>query len=176
MDKEQKDPKMNMPKFNMNWLYIIAICTLIFLYFSQGGTESSVKTTTSYENFKKMVLKGYASDIVVNNNEKTLLMYVKTEHIRDVFKQGVRQTGKNPCVEVEFGSVDKLETFIDQARSQKKFLGDFSYENKDSGDLMNIIINVLPFIFLVGIWIFFMRRMGGGGAGGGPHGHPLVPL
>lgn len=166
MDKEQKDPKMNMPKFNMNWLYIIAICTLIFLYFSQGGTESSVKTTTSYENFKKMVLKGYASDIVVNNNEKTLLMYVKTEHIRDVFKQGVRQTGKNPCVEVEFGSVDKLETFIDQARSQKKFLGDFSYENKDSGDLMNIIINVLPFIFLVGIWIFFMRRMGGGGAGG----------
>lgn len=166
MNKEQKDPRMNMPKFNMNWLYIIAICTLVFLYFSQGGVESSVKTTTSYENFKKMVLKGYASDIVVNNNEKTLLMYVKTEHIRDVFKQGVRQTGKRPCVEVEFGSVDKLETFIDQARTQNKFSGDFSYENKDSGDMMNIIINVLPFIFLVGIWIFFMRRMGGGGAGG----------
>ena len=33
--------------------------------------------------------------------------------------------------------------------------------------MTNILINVLPFVVLVAIWIFLMRRMGGGGAGGG---------
>ena len=167
MSNNPNEPKMNMPKFNMNWLYFIVICTLIFLFFSGGGIKSSVKTTTSYSQFKVMVMKGYAERIVVNNDKKTLQMYVKTEHIRDVFKQGIKQTGENPCVEVEFGSVDNLEQFVNEARQLKKFTGDFSYENKNNNDLMNILLNILPFIFLVGIWIFFMRRMGTGGGGGG---------
>ena len=36
-------PKMNMPKFNMNWIYVVAIVALGLLYFSSGGpTNSSV--------------------------------------------------------------------------------------------------------------------------------------
>ena len=68
---------------------------------------------------------------------------------------------------MEYGSVDNLETFINEARNQKKFTGDYSYENKNSNTMTNILINVLPFVVLVAIWIFLMRRMGGGGAGGG---------
>ena len=167
MSEEQKQPKMNMPRFNMNWLYVVIIAILAFLFMTEGGSQSSIKTTTSYSQFKTMVLKGYANRIIVNNDEKTLKMYVKTEHVRDVFKQSVKQTGTDPFVEVEYGSVDNLETFINEARNQKKFTGDYSYENKNSNTMTNILINVLPFVVLVAIWIFLMRRMGGGGAGGG---------
>ena len=167
INEQQNKPKPNMPRFNLTWFYLIVMCVLAFLFFSQGGMKSSVKTTTSYDNFKKMVLKGYAKEIVVNNNEKTLLMYVKTEHVRDVFKQGKEKTGNDPCVEVEFGSVEKLETFIDDARKQKKFTGDYSYENKESNSLMQLFINVFPFIALILFWIFIMRRMGGGTGGAG---------
>ena len=167
MSEEQKQPKMNMPRFNMNWLYVVIIAILAFLFMTEGGSQSSIKTTTSYSQFKTMVLKGYANRIIVNNDEKTLKMYVKTEHVRDVFKQSVKQTGADPFVEVEYGSVDNLETFINEARNQKKFTGDYSYENKNSNTMTNILINVLPFVVLVAIWIFLMRRMGGGGAGGG---------
>ena len=167
MSEEQKQPKMNMPRFNMNWLYVVIIAILAFLFMTEGGSQSSIKTTTSYSQFKTMVLKGYANRIIVNNDEKTLKMYVKTEHVRDVFKQSVKQTGTDPFVEVEYGSVDNLETFINEARNQKKFTGDYSYENKNSNTMTNILINVLPFVVLVVIWIFLMRRMGGGGAGGG---------
>ncbi|MCI7010315.1 MAG: ATP-dependent zinc metalloprotease FtsH [Prevotella sp.] len=167
MSEEQKQPKMNMPRFNMNWLYVVIIAILAFLFMTEGGSQSSIKTTTSYSQFKTMVLKGYANRIIVNNDEKTLKMYVKTEHVRDVFKQSVKQTGTAPFVEVEYGSVDNLETFINEARNQKKFTGDYSYENKNSNTMTNILINVLPFVVLVAIWIFLMRRMGGGGAGGG---------
>ena len=167
MSEEQKQPKMNMPRFNMNWPYVVIIAILAFLFMTEGGSQSSIKTTTSYSQFKTMVLKGYANRIIVNNDEKTLKMYVKTEHVRDVFKQSVKQTGTDPFVEVEYGSVDNLETFINEARNQKKFTGDYSYENKNSNTMTNILINVLPFVVLVAIWIFLMRRMGGGGAGGG---------
>ena len=37
------------------------------------------------------VTKGYASEIVLNKDESTLKMYVKAEHIRDVFKAGTKQ-------------------------------------------------------------------------------------
>ena len=167
MSEEKKQPKMNMPRFNMNWLDVVIIAILAFLFMTEGGSQSSIKTTTSYSQFKTMVLKGYANRIIVNNDEKTLKMYVKTEHVRDVFKQSVKQTGTDPFVEVEYGSVDNLETFINEARNQKKFTGDYSYENKNSNTMTNILINVLPFVVLVAIWIFLMRRMGGGGAGGG---------
>ena len=166
-NQNNNNPKMNMPKFNMNWLYFIVLAILAFLFFTGGGGKSSVSVTTSYSEFKQMVLKGYAKEIVVNNNEKNLQMYVKPEHIRDVFKQGVNNTGTNPSVLVEYGSVDNLENFIEQARAAKKFTGKYSYENDDHSGLMNILINVLPFVFLVGIWIFFMRRMGGGSGGAG---------
>ena len=158
---------MNMPKFNMNWLYFIVLALLAILFITGGGGKSSVSVTTSYSEFKQMVLKGYAKEIVVNGTERTLQMYVNPEHIRDVFKQGVNNTGTNPSVLVEYGSVENLENFIEQAKASKKFTGKYSYENKSGSDFMNILLNVLPFVFLVGIWIFFMRRMGGGGAGSG---------
>ena len=35
------DPKMNMPRFNMNWIYAIAILALVLLYMSSGGPSNS---------------------------------------------------------------------------------------------------------------------------------------
>lgn len=170
MDKKnQNNPKMNMPRFNMNWIYGIVIVTLIALYMRGGGAaNSSVTTETSYDQFKTMVMKGYASKIVVNKEQNKLRMYVKPEHIRDVFKQGSDKTGEDPAVNVEFGSVDKVEQFVDEARAQKKFTGEYQYDNQKENNMINMIIyNLLPFVLIIGIWIFIMRRMSGGSGGAG---------
>ena len=126
---------MNMPRFNMNWIYGMVIILLAVLYFTQGSEQSSVKTETSYSDFKVMVMKGYAEKIVVNKYSNTLQMFVKPEHIRDVFHQGVQQTGKNPSVSVAIGSVDQVEQFVNKAREQKKFSGKFSYDNSKEGEI-----------------------------------------
>ena len=166
-NNNDKGPDMKMPKFNMNWIYLLMMVVLGVLYFTSGNSNSSVKTEASYTQFKTMVLKGYAKSIVVNNETNTLQMYVKPEHIRDVFKQGVDQTGKEPSVTVEYGSVDQVEAFVNEARQLKKFNGDFSYENKRDNDFFSMILyNLLPIFILVAIWMFFMRRMGGGLGGG----------
>ena len=156
---------MNMPRFNMNWIYGLVILTLALLYFTQGSEQSSVQTETSYSDFKVMVMKGYADKIVVNKYSNTLEMYVKPEHIRDVFHQGVQQTGKSPTVTVAIGSVDQVEQFVNQAREEQKFSGKFSYDNSKGNEFFSsLLMNVLFFAGIIFVWMFLMRRMGGSGA------------
>ena len=159
------DPKM--PRFNMNWIYAIAIAALALLWFSGGGpTNSSVAKQATYSEFKAMVNRGYASKIIVNKGQGTLRMYVKPEHIRDVFHQGTQQTGNEPYIEVEFGSVDQVESFIEEAKTSKTFTGQYSYENRRENEMFNMLLyNILPFVFIIGLMMFFMRRMGGGVGG-----------
>ena len=161
------DPKMNMPRFNMNWIYAIAIVALVLLYLSGGGpSNSSVAKQATYSEFKAMVNRGYASKIIVNKGQGTLRMYVKPEHIRDVFHQGTQQTGNEPYIEVEFGSVDQVEAFIEEAKTAKTFTGQYSYENRRENEIINTLLwNALPLIFIIGLMMFFMRRMGGGVGG-----------
>ena len=93
----------------MNWIYGIAILALGLLYFSSGGPQnSSVASKATYSNFKTMVNKGYASKIVVNKAQNTLRMYVKPEHIRDVFHKSAKETGTDPYMEVEIGSTQQI--------------------------------------------------------------------
>lgn len=162
--QQQSDPKM--PKFNMNWIYILAIAMLALFYFSNGRENSSISAEASYTEFKSVVMKGWAQKIVINKTESKLEVYVKPEHRRDVFKQEKEQTGKEPTMSVEFGSVDQVENFINQARAKKLFTGDLRYDNRDTNSILNIIIyNLLPIVLLVGLWVLVMRRMGGGMGG-----------
>ena len=151
----------------MNWIYGIVIIVLIVLYMTQGRESSSVTTQTSYSEFKSLVMKGYASEIVVNNYSNTLQVYIKPEHIRDVFHKGVQQTGQRPSVSVAIGSTEQVESFVNEAREANKFTGKYSYDNSKESEFFNsLIMNILFFGGIIMIWMFIMRRMGGGGGAG----------
>ena len=164
-------PKMNMPKFNMNWIYFVAILALLLLYLTSSGegmATPQAHTESTYSDFKAFVEHGYADKIVVNKNQNTLKMYVRAEHIRDVFKQGHKQTGTSPYVDVEIGSVDQVEQFVEKMKDEGKFKGKLSYENKSGGSIIgDLFYSLLPILFIVFLWMFFFRRMGGGGGFGG---------
>jgi ATP-dependent metalloprotease FtsH len=165
---DNNQPKM--PKFNMNWLYIIIMLFIALMLFSGGGeallSGSSPTQEATYTKFKEYVNKGYAKSVVINKDDGVLKMYVKPKYIRDVFHLTAQQAGPNPYVKVEFGSVDGLEGYLTAQQKAGK-LTDFSYENNKGGLWSYLLINVLPFALLIFFWIFIMRRMGGGGGGGG---------
>jgi cell division protease FtsH len=135
----------------------------------EGVTSPQVHTESTYSDFKAFVERGYADEIVVNKSQNTLKMYVKAEHIRDVFKQGHKQTGTNPYVDVQIGSADQVEQFVEKMREDGKFSGKLSYDNKSGGGFFSdLFVSLLPLIIIFGLWILFFRRMGGGaGLGGG---------
>ena len=51
---------------------------------------------------------------------------------------------------------------------EKVFTGELSFDNKRDNEFFSLILtNLIPILFIVGLWIFLMRRMGGGGGGVG---------
>lgn len=165
------DNQPKMPKFNMNWIYALVAITLGILILSNGGNLLSAPNTSKkadYTVFQQYVAKGYADKVVINKDKSTLKMFVKPKYIREIFKATAKQTGTSPYLEVEFGSVSELEKFL-MAERQAGKLTRFSYENESGSEFWNILMNLSFPIFLIVLWILFMRRMGGGagGAGGG---------
>ena len=68
---------------------------------------------------------------------------------------------------MEYGENGKVEEFVDSARANGYFKGKFDYEHESSNGILSFIItSLLPIFFLVFLWMFFMRRMGGGGGMG----------
>ena len=165
---DNNQPKM--PKFNMNWLYGLIIVTLAILFFTGGGNAllsgSGSATNARYSDFQAYVNRGWAKSIVINKDDNTLKMYVKEQNVRDVFRKSAQQVGPNPYVTVEFGSVDELEKFVTQAQKTGK-ISEFSYENQKGNHFWDLIIQLVPFLFLLGMLWFLMGRMGGGSNGGG---------
>ncbi len=158
------------PKFSINWIYyaIIVILGVIFLTNSGAAISKGSSKEDSYSNFKTYVTNGWAGNIVVNKTESKLRMYVPAAHVRDIFKQGLDQTGESPYIDVTYGSVDQVEQFINEQRTAGKYKGSLSYEVTSRSILTELLYSLGPIIFFVFLWFIIMRRMGsGGGIGGG---------
>ena len=160
---KEDNKKRNMPRFNIGWIYGIIILILAYLFIM--GNDSSASKNATYTEFKEYVTRGYASKIIANKDEGVLRMYVKPEFIRDIFKTGVKQTGKNPYLDITYPSDDKLEEFIDQQQQSGHFTGKLAYEHS-SGWVGSLLFNLLPFVLIFGVWFLLMRRLGGGAGSG----------
>ena len=163
MNNNTNKPKINVPKPNLSWLYIIIAMVIGFLYITSD--EGSMSKEITYTEFKDMVRKGYADKIIAYDNN-TVDMFIKPENIVDVFKKDANKVGRSPSVKVLVGSMESLEKFLDEEEKNGNFTGSIEYE-KDSDYFGVVFWNLLPIVFFVGLWIFIMRRMGGAGNGGG---------
>ena len=156
-------PKINVPRPSLSWLYVIIALVFGFLYFSSEDGSASKEIT--YTEFKEMVSKGYASKIIAYD-DNTVDMFIKLENIVDVFGKDANKVGRSPSVNVKIGSMEALDKFLDEEQDSGNFTGSISYE-KQTNYFGMIFWNIAPFLLLIGIWMFAMRRMSGGGGPGG---------
>ena len=164
-----KNNKQKRPRFNLTWFYVIIAVALGWLLFNSEGSGGGggMSKQGTYSEFRQYVAKGYASRVEVNTSRNQLNMYVKPEHIRDIFRTSdSNKVGKEPYVIVKYGSIEKVEEFLDEQQSKGHFKGQLTYREED-GMFYHILINFGPFLLLVLFWIFIMNRMGGGGSSGG---------
>jgi cell division protease FtsH len=164
-----KDPKnnMNMPRFNLNWVYAIIIIPLAYLLLQgNSGNFSSFHKEVSYSTFKSYVEKGYASKINVNKGDGIVTMYVKKDHAGKIFGNA-KQADENANVTAEISSVDNVDNFISEQQKANHFNGPVYYESGNSIFSSFRINLLLPIILFFGIYWLFFRRMSGGGGGGG---------
>ena len=123
--------------------YILAVFLLLALgqafYFSMQGGE-----TISYSDFKQRVRDGSVQEVVVAE-----------DRVRGVMKGGPK--GSHPFVAIRIEDPKLLE---DLEKADVKFTGEAP--NKWLAEIVGWII---PIIFLVALWSFFFRRMGGAEGG-----------
>ena len=154
-------PKM--PKFNMNWLYVIILIGLIVLFLTGGGDAlgGSAAKQATYTEFKEYVNKGYVLSASVNKAEGKLKLYINPKNIRDVYKTSAKNVGPSPYVEVEFGSIDEVDKYLDCMVKNKK-IHSYNYDNQKSNDFISLLVNIAPILFFLLFIMWMSGRMGGG--------------
>ena len=160
----KKPTKVNMPKFNLNWLYMIIAMMLLGLYLTnENGTATK---SISYDEFQQYVRDGYVNK-VIGYDDNSVEAYIKPQYVGNVFRQDSSRVGKTPLITTEAPSRESLGNFLQKERDEARFDGSVNYEKKRNY-FGAILWQILPFAFLIGFWIYMSRRMsGGGGMGGG---------
>ncbi|MBE6311702.1 MAG: ATP-dependent zinc metalloprotease FtsH [Bacteroidales bacterium] len=161
------DNKKNPKKVNINieWLYGIIAIVLLGMYFLSPSNNAK---EVSYSEFDQYMRKGYIEKIVVISNKDIVKGFVKKDSLAAVYGDKADLHADNPYIESHIPSTDKFDEYIQTVKKENIFNGDVRYE--ESKDYLgNLLWNILPFIFFIGLWIFLMNRMSGSG-GGGPGG------
>ena len=160
----KKPNKVNMPKFNLNWLYMIIAMMLLGLYITNENS-TGIKSV-SYDEFQQYVRDGYMSKII-GYDDNSVEAYIKPQYVKNVFQADSSKVGKNPMITTEAPSRESLGNFLQKEKDELHFDGSINYEKKRN--YFGVVLwQILPIAFLIGFWIFMSRRLsGGGGTGGG---------
>lgn len=159
MEKKQNN-KNGKAGFNLSWIYMFVIIALVMMIFSDNFGKGYNKEV-NYSEFKKLVAGGKGEKVELEKNSGIAHLYIKPEHVREVFKRKAEEVGKDPTVSTRIGSPDRFEQYMSEyptvAVSYKEDVNYFSY----------FLSFILPVLLLVGLWYFMFRRAGNGGVGGG---------
>ena len=168
MKNNKNNPKQ--AKFNQYWIFgTIAIIFLLLNIFSSSGNIGSVSTTPS--KFFEFATNGDIEKIDIINKREVLVYLSRDARIKDEHKSSNSNSifsvaSRNPNYKFEFGDLQNFENNLSKINENLNPKIEISYVTKQNiwGD---ILISMLPFIVIIAIWIFIMRRMSGGATGGG---------
>ena len=168
MSDTDKQNKSNMPKFKFNsyWIYGAIFLVLIGIQFFSSGDLAS-KNISKNEFYKILNENDIAKILVVNKNLAHI--FIKKESLQKEpykkLKNSAFYREGSSLYEYNFGDLQNFENNVERARIDKDL--DFDLKNDERTSMFETIIGFLPFIILIAIWLFFMKRMSGGGSGAG---------
>ncbi len=168
MSDNKKQNKANKPKFKINfyWIYGAIFIALIGFQFLNSGDLAS--KTLSKNKFDEILRENDISKITVVNNS-TAQIFIKEDAIKkERYKKQVKSAfyrKGSPIFEYNFGDQQNFENQLEKAKTTHKL--DFDLRNDERTSIFDTLIGFLPFIILIGVWLFFMKRMSGGAGGGG---------
>jgi len=170
MANEKKSIKDKKPKFSPYWIYGILIALFLGFQLFNGGTYQDANKTTPSDFFQYLESGDVERIDIVKNTRVAKIYLTKDAEAKEIHKNSKPQTfipsaTKLPNYRFEFGD---LQNFENQLNENTKGLAvkpiiTFDTETNDWG---NLLMGILPFILLIGVWIFIMRRMSGGAGGG----------
>ncbi|HRI46411.1 MAG TPA: ATP-dependent zinc metalloprotease FtsH [Ignavibacteriaceae bacterium] len=139
------------------WGAVVVAAVIVMQLFKTGSTTY---VEIPYNQYEQLLI-----------NEKIKKASVTKSDINDYYFKGELIAEEmieinSRSVKIRFFSVYLPEPLIkEQEVLWKQYKVDYSFD-KQSNEWVNILLGMIPWILLIGIWFIFMRRMQGGGAGG----------
>jgi cell division protease FtsH len=169
---DKKSEKPLKPKFNSNWIFAILAISIILFNFIYSGKPVPKATTSK---LKEMIAGRHIEKIIVVNKDLAEI-YLKKEALASEKYKDLPKAGgglgfamPKPHYTYNIGDISNFEPFITEEQKSagytenELFYPDYVNRKNYLGEILGWI---LPFAFLIILWMFLMRRMSGGGAGG----------
>ena len=167
-DNNSNNPKK--PRFSSWWIYGVVLALIIgFQILGSSSFSSTEKTTTS--ELQEYLRNGDIKKIIVIKNLGQAKVFLteaalsKQVHAKVTEKPLIPYSGVVPQYILEYGDLQIFQNEIDEIKAENSLetIVEFDTEQNYFGDVISF---VLPFVLIIGIWIYLMRRMSGGAGGG----------
>ena len=169
MAKENKtNPKK--PKFSSWWIYgLVAVLLIGFQLFNSDDLASTQKTTTS--ELQQYLRNGDVKKVLIITNTNQAKVFLTDEAIAKEVHKDVNEksflpaSGNVPQYTLDYGDLQIFQNEITEIKKENN-LDTIIEFGKESTAILVFLLSLLPFVLIIGIWIYLMRRMSGGGGGG----------
>lgn len=174
MANTNNDKRGNIKTIRPNFMWIWAAVVMIIIGYSFFSGGDSKPVTSDWYTVADMIRNGEVQRIKVMN-KNTALVYLTPEAIEKYRESDDERYKRMPRqgeqLTFTIGSVDILDRDVNNAIAESTVPDNpvrLEYANERTG-WGDIVLNLLPWVFLIGVYIFLIRSMsrGGGGAGGG---------
>ncbi len=167
-----KKPKLPpiVPKFNFYWIYGIIAVVFIALQFAPKDAALKISKTKFYT---EMLPSHDVEKLVIVNKERVEISLkkeaLKNEKYADLkTRTGIFATDAGPHYFFEISDVASFEVELTKRQEgfqpDERLIAETLTQHNYFGDIIGWL---LPFVLLIALWMFVMRRMGGGPGGGG---------
>lgn len=158
------------PKFNTWWIYgIIAAMLIGFQFFGSGNLASTKKANTS--ELQDYLKNGDIKKILIITNTRQAKVFLTEDALsKDVHKDVSDQpfslsATATPQYIVNYGDQQNFENTIKDIKETNSLETEITFD-QESNLFTDLLMTLLPFVLIIGIWIYLMRRMSGGAGGG----------
>ncbi|WP_432671283.1 ATP-dependent zinc metalloprotease FtsH [Flavobacterium sp. SM2513] len=165
-----KDKNPNPKKIKIGpWLIPGALIVFFIVFtFLSGDSGLSKPVELSSSKFNVLLEKGVIEKVIVYNKTEAEVFLteeaLKDKEYEKLAKNVLDQPNKGPHYVFDPGNEEIFQKKLEAAVAENK-LKDYKFESRSNwGDILGMF---LPFIIIIAIWIFIMRRMSGGAGGGG---------
>lgn len=164
-----KRGKSNLPRFNMNWIYVIMAVFFLALFWLPKGGNHNLATKDLYE----MLANQEVKEIKVANNIRAYIYLTDSARKLEKYQKELRERSIThslspdaPDYVIEQIDVKAFKEDVDRAQEklpQDEWVYIDPVEEQDYSGIFNWLIF---FALLFGFWYLMMRRMGGPSGGG----------
>ncbi|MAP79723.1 MAG: peptidase M41 [Aequorivita sp.] len=172
-DNKNKKPDSKKPRPNYYWIYA-AIILLFFGIQIFGGGSWSQPAKTNQAKFEEFLKNGDVEKVDVIN-KKIAKVYLTQEakqkeihSTKDNAPAFLTPGPNDPDYQFEFGDLQLFQKDFQEIKAENDLTTTLNFDT-DNNYWGDILMGILPFVIIIAIWIFIMRKMSsgaGGGAGG----------